>query len=223
LKTLLETAALILGLVNGLILLWYFLRDHPRLVVKPVHPEVYQWYFRLPDGEYDGMPSRRFGFLLYAAISNRGLRNVALSSWRLRLKAGNGKDCKLHPVNLPCEPMVNLVEADTIKIWPVLGQGGILPASGQTMVVSGDSVSGMVFYLYECFGHPEWDPKQQDGIITGTFQVKSVFRNKAKAKISFHEKPLEEIEKMVPGISKMDFSMTASSVLEGPEPSIEES
>lgn len=204
LKTLLEIAALILGLANGLILLWYFLRDHPKLVVEPVHPEVYQWYFRLPDGEYEGVPSRKYGFLLYASISNKGLRSVALASWRLTIRSRNKQKNELKPVNLPGEPMLDLTERETVKIWPVLGQGGILPGGGDTMVVSGASVSGMAYYLYECYGDSMWDPVEKDGIVEGVFRVKSVFRNKAKTKIQFRKKQLEEIEKMVPGISKID-------------------
>lgn len=210
-NTLLEYAALILGLVNGLILLWYFLRDHPRLVVKPVHPEVYQWYFRLPDGEFESLPSRKHGFLLYVAISNRGLRNVSLASWRLFLRAGNKKKCELKAMNLPSEPMLDFTESESVKVWPVLGQRGMLLGGGDTMVVSGGSVSGMVYYLYECYGGPEWDPLKKDGVITGVFQVKSVFRNKAKTKFQFHEKSLAEIEKMVPDISKIDLSTTSFS------------
>jgi len=208
-NTLLEYAALILGLVNGLILLWYFLRDHPRLVVEPVHPEVYQWYFRLPDGEFEGMPSRKYGFLLYADISNKGLRDVSLASWRLTIRDGNKKKCKLKAINLPSELVIELGESGSVKVVPVLGQRGMLLGGGDTMMVSGGSVSGMAYYLYGCYGDTEWDPLKKDGVVTGVFQAKSVFRNKAKTKFQFHEKSIDEIEKMVPGISKIDLPTTS--------------
>src|SRR5208282_5881278 len=100
-KELLELSALILGLVNGLILLWNFLRDRPILSIHPIHPEVYQWFFSLPSGQYHDQVTRKFGFLLYIGIQNKGLRDVALSSWRLNIKSINGKLRELKPYTIP--------------------------------------------------------------------------------------------------------------------------
>ena len=50
----LELSALILGIVNGLFLLKFYLRDRPKLKVKPVHSKVYQWWFRMPDDQHEG-------------------------------------------------------------------------------------------------------------------------------------------------------------------------
>jgi hypothetical protein len=43
---------LMLAVVNGLMLLWRYATDRPILRVKAVYPSVYQWFFRLPAGEY---------------------------------------------------------------------------------------------------------------------------------------------------------------------------
>jgi len=77
--TVLQASALILSIVNGLILVWQFSRDRPKLSVASVHPELYQRYFRLPPGEYRGHETRKFGFLIYLAIANRGLRDVSIN------------------------------------------------------------------------------------------------------------------------------------------------
>jgi len=42
----LELFALFLGIVNGLMLLKLNLRDKPKLTVKPIHADIYQWWFR---------------------------------------------------------------------------------------------------------------------------------------------------------------------------------
>jgi hypothetical protein len=90
-KHLLELSALILGLVNGLILLRNYLRDRPKLVVWPIHPDAYQWYFTLPGGNHQGQPTRKYGFLTYMGIANKGIRDVAIESWRLHIKTeGHG-------------------------------------------------------------------------------------------------------------------------------------
>ncbi|MFC1994952.1 hypothetical protein ACFLVK_00915 [Chloroflexota bacterium] len=72
--------ALILSIVNGLALLRFYLRDKPKLSVHPIHPDVYQWWFKLLGGEYEGKHTRKYGFLAYIGISNHGLRKVSLSS-----------------------------------------------------------------------------------------------------------------------------------------------
>ncbi|TKJ47581.1 hypothetical protein CEE34_02940 [Candidatus Aerophobetes bacterium Ae_b3a] len=62
LKEILGLSALILSIVNGLMLLRYYLRDRPKLAVHSIHPDVYQWWFKLPSGEFEGNPTRKYGF-----------------------------------------------------------------------------------------------------------------------------------------------------------------
>ena len=59
--------------VSSALLIIQSKRNKARLIVDLVHPEVYQWWFELPPREYEGMPTRGYGFLLYVAISNGGL------------------------------------------------------------------------------------------------------------------------------------------------------
>jgi len=61
----------------------------------------------------------------------------------------------------------------------------------------------MSFYIYECYGHENWNPKIKDGQITGECVVENAFGKKAKTKIVFQEKPLEYIKLMIPGIDKI--------------------
>ncbi len=90
-KEVLGLGALVLSIINGLALLRYHLRDRPKLTIQPVHPDAYQWWFKLPSGEYEGNPSRKYGFLAYIDITNRGLRKVSLDSWRLFIHTALGK------------------------------------------------------------------------------------------------------------------------------------
>ena|SRR5437660_1657184 len=81
-KSLLDLSSLFLGIVNALFLLKFYLRDKPKLRVEPIAPQVYQWWFRMPDGRTETQSTRRYGFLAYVSISNRGLRKVELETWK---------------------------------------------------------------------------------------------------------------------------------------------
>jgi len=199
-KPALELSALILGVVNGLMLLKFYVRDRARLTVHPVHPETYQWWFSLPSREVEGKQTRRYGFIAYVAVQNSGLRKTQLTSWRLSIKLRTGKAHELKPINMP-EPFAKIGEH--VKLYPVLGQRG-LHFEGDTLVESGCSTSGMVYYLYECYGGEGWDPSMTKKQIAGVFQVSDGFNRKAKCTVQFTQKSLEEIKEFAPGIEVID-------------------
>ncbi len=196
-REILQLAALILSIVNALMLLRNYLRDRAILVVNPIHPEVYQWWFRLPEGESEGMPTRRYGFLLYVGVGNRGLRKAALKSWRLfiRTHARRSKQ-ELKAVSIP-EPAFE-TEGFT-KVFPVLGQAG-LAFKGETVVDAGCSIAGWVYYIAEYYGDERWNPIIRDGKVKGTFVVRDIFDGKAKTEITFSEQDLGFIKRMIPRV-----------------------
>jgi hypothetical protein len=198
-KTLLESAALVLSLVNGLFLLLFYLRDRPRLRVSAIHPEAYQWWFRLPDSERDGVPTRRFGFLLYISATNSGLRPTTLDRWRLRIRASNGHRADLVALSIP-EPSVEF--AGNLKVYQVLGARGLIH-DGDTRLEPGGSISGMAFYEYECYGDHTWDPQTHDGAMPVRLRVREVFGHRASCRIVCREKSLQEMERLVPTISSI--------------------
>ncbi len=198
-KELLGLGALILSIINGLALLRYYLRDKPKLTIHLVHPDTYQWWFKLPDGEYEGNPTRKYGFLAYIYITNRGLRKVSLDSWHLFINTVVGKQTELKPVSIP-EP--NWETPSFKKVWPVLGQKG-LSFEGNTLIDSGCSISGMAYYVAECYGDEGWNPRIDNGKIIGELVIKDVFDKKARSKIVFSETPLDRIESMIEGITKI--------------------
>ena len=123
-RSILSLSALILGLVNGFILLRNYLRDKPRLEVKPVEPDT-QWVFALPSGEYQGHPTRKHGFLTYLKILNRGLRDVSLDSWNLIVNTIDEQKIELRPLSIP-QPQIKLGGSENLKLFPpVLGQTSI--------------------------------------------------------------------------------------------------
>jgi len=201
-KSLLELSALILGLVNGLILLRNYLRDRPELVVRPIHSDTYQWFFPLPCGNYQGQPTRKYGFLTYIGIANRGIRDVAIESWRLRIKTDGHGWQELGPVSIP-EPQIELGESGSLKIWPVLGQKGVFH-QGDTMLKSGDSIAGFAFYIAGFYGDKSWNPLVRNGKAIGEVLVRSVLGQKAKSKVFLREIPLEKAKRMVKGIDQID-------------------
>jgi hypothetical protein len=199
-KSLLEGAALFLGLVNGLFLLRFYTRDRARLRVEPVHPEVYQWWVRLPDSTRDGVPTRRFGFLLYLAFSNAGLRPTTLDRWRLRVRASGFRRGDLVALSIP-EPRAEF--SGNVKVYNVLGARGPL-TDGETRLEAGGTVSGMAYYVYECWGDHDWDPRVSDGRVTVMIRARDVFGNRASARIICSEKSVEELEALVPSLSTID-------------------
>lgn len=199
-KPVLELSALALGIVNGLMLLKFYVRDRAKLTVHAVHPETYQWWFRLPSREVEGKQTRRYGFIAYVAVQNSGLRKTQLTSWRLSIKLRLGKAHELKPINMP-EPSAKIGEH--VKLYPVLGQRG-LHFEGDTLVESGCSTSGMVYCLYECYGGEGWDPFITKKQIGGVFRVSDGFNRKAKCTMQFTQKSLEEIKEFAPGIEVID-------------------
>ena len=59
-KSILELSALILSIVNAIMLLRQYFRDRAKLQVRPIHPENYQWWFRLPEYKKNGIISARY-------------------------------------------------------------------------------------------------------------------------------------------------------------------
>ncbi|TKJ47580.1 hypothetical protein CEE34_02935 [Candidatus Aerophobetes bacterium Ae_b3a] len=83
-----------------------------------------------------------------------------------------------------------------------LGQRGLL-FGGDTLVDSGTSISGMVYYVAELYGGEAWNPQIKNGKITGKLVIKGVFGKKAYCKIIFSERSLEEVTSMIEGIEKI--------------------
>lgn len=205
LKPVLELSALVLTLVNALILMYLFLRDRPKTTVDFVHPEVYNWFFRLPAGEYEGQKTNRFGFLLYLSFKNRGLRPVAVDSWRLQVKLQNRKKEPLKPLNIPY-PEWKLADG-SLKRYPVLGQYMGTHDKVDLYIKSGDTIAGFAYYELETYGE-KWLPI----IITDCIRVRvictNVFNKKFSKEILVREKSLDQVEKMVPNISKITTAPT---------------
>lgn len=195
----LELAALILSVINGLILVRVHFRDRAKLRVVPVHPEVYQWWVRLPDGMRDNRPSRRFAFLAYIGISNEGYRAVTLNRWRLEIVTINGNRAELAAISIP-EPAVKLGE--NVKVYPVLGQKGPIHP-GEMRVESGDSISGMALYVFECFGPDSWNPRASNRVIAGLLRVNDVFGGKTRTRIEFREKGFAALREIVPDLQSI--------------------
>jgi len=199
-KSALELSALILSIINGLMLLRSYLRDKPKLTVRPIHPDVYQWFFTLPSGKYLDQTTRRYGYLAYVSIANKGLRDVTLDSWRLHLKTISGKWFELKPVSIP-EPEIRLTPSGILKAYPVLGEKGV-HFKGGTMVRSGGSITGFVYYIAEFYGG-YWNPLIENGKSIGKIIVRSIFGDKASTEIVFREIPIEEVRKMIKDIDNI--------------------
>ena len=200
--TILGLVATALGIINGLMLLRGYLRDRPHLVIEVIHPDIYQWYFMLPEGTYKGDKTRKYGFLTYIGIINKGLRDVSLNSWTLHLKTKLGKWSQFRPLSIP-EPQIELGQTKNLKVWPVLGQKGPLFA-GDVMIKSGASIAGFAYYVAEFYSGEGWNPSVKGDKVIGKIVVQDVFGNKSSTKIGFTKIPLDKARKMIPDIDKID-------------------
>ena len=201
-QSLLQLSALILSIVNGLFLFWAYTRDRPKLVVKPIHPDTYQWYFPLPGGEHEGKKTRKYGFLTYISIVNKGRRDVALSSWRLFLKTRLGKWVELKAMSIP-EPKVKLGGTGYGKVYSVLGARGVFH-DGDTVVKSGCSIAGFAYYIVGLYGDELWNPEIVEGKAVGKIVVRGVYGRKTTAIIHFNRITLEKAKELVEGIDVVD-------------------
>jgi len=205
-RSLLDVSALILSIVNGFMLFRSYVRDRPRLSVKPVYPEVYQWFFKLPSEPFEGQPTTKFGFLAYLDILNRGLRDVTCDAWNLCLqKPDGGKVGPLNPLSI-VEPRILLGKSTMPKTYPVLGQRGEF-STGEMMVKSGDSISGFAYYIFEYVGGTESTVIRSDGTVMGNVIVTDIFGKSASEKIVFREITLDRARSLVTGIENADAEM----------------
>jgi hypothetical protein len=200
-KSILDLSALILTVINGIMLLRIYLLDRPKLIVEPISPDAYQWFCILPDGEYRGQKTRRYGYLAYIDIANKGLRNVSLRSWRLLLKTIDGKPLELEPLSIPL-PEIQFPKSGIVKRYPVLGVKS-LDYDGSTMIASGSSTSGWAYYVVQVCGGPEWNPAMKEGRSAGKIVVQSIFGDKSSTQIVFREVALEKLSQMIQGFESI--------------------
>ncbi len=127
---------------------------------------------------------------------------MSFESWGIKIKAKGGEKLELHPISIP-QPSGILGDSENVKLYPVLGQRTLL-FEGSTMVKSGDSASGMAYYMAEVYGDEGWGPAiTGDGKVQAELDIDDVFDKKASCKFWFSEISLERAEKMVPGIAKI--------------------
>jgi hypothetical protein len=195
-------SALILSVVNGVILVWRFKRDKANISVELVHPEVYQWFFKLPSSVFEGHPTREYGFLAYISIKNSGLRDVSINSWHLQLETSYERSkryaspysrfVELPPMSI-VEPIINLGSSGHKKALAVLGCVGIYH-DGNTMA----------YYTAKFYGDSVFNPLFVGGKTRGIIEVKSVFGQKTTVKIEFTEISLEKAKSMIENIDQID-------------------
>ncbi len=200
-EKILQISALILSIINALMLLRQYVRDKALLKVKPIHPEDYQWWFRLPEYEKKGEKVRGYGFLAYVGIGNRGLRKVSLDSWRLRIIDSRDNIHLLKPISIPDPSFsITLPNGDTYnKTLPVLGIASE-EFKGETIIDSGCSIIGWAYFVVEFPLESKLDPRIEGSKAEGIFQVEDIFGGKARSKMVFTEITLDKAKGFVKGI-----------------------
>jgi len=196
--------ALVLGIANTILIIRKLInefKNKPKLVIEVIHPEEYQWFFKLPPGNYRGMSTRNYGFISYISILNKGLKETSLASWYLDLKIYNNNFARLHPISIP-EPVIKLGKTDIVKTLPLLGAKGLFH-DGKTNIKPGNHISGMSYFFTSFYGDEYYNPIFKDNKTLGKFVITDGFGRKTEKEILFNEMPLEKIKEMVPDIDKI--------------------
>lgn len=195
--------ALILGVANTILIIKQLINEFnnkPKLKIEVLHPDQYQWYFKLPPGSYKGLKTRSYGFIPYISIKNKGLKETSLDSWFLDIKVYNNNFTRIHPISIP-EPIIKMGKTDNVKILPVLGIRGLFH-DGSTSIRSGNFISGISYFILT-FYEDEYNPIFKDNKITGKFVIIDGFGRKIETEILFNEMPLEKIKEIIPNVDKI--------------------
>jgi hypothetical protein len=88
---------------------------------------------------------------------------------------------------------------NAIKVYPVLGQAGLMHEA-RTRVPAGGSTTGMALFILECDSGSDWVPSNKDGRIETRFWVRHVFGGRSKCSITFQHRTLDEIREFLPEI-----------------------
>jgi hypothetical protein len=196
--------AIVLSVVNTILIFKQLINEFnskPKLRIEVLHPDLYQWYFKIPSGLYIGLKTRSYGFLSYVSIRNNGLKETSLDSWFLDLKIYDNSFLKRHPISIP-EPIIKVGKTDNVKILPVLGTRGLFH-DGSTSIRPGNSISGVSYFFVSFYGDDYYSPMFKDNKILGKYVIIDGFGRKTETEILFNEIPLGKIKEMVPDIDKI--------------------
>lgn len=205
LKHALELASLVLGLVNGAMLLAHYLSDRPRLVIDLEDAQHCEWssWFQMPAGTFKEQSTRNYGFLLYLDLANAGLRKVQLKSWTLKVRHGLFRQHHMSAYNLPA---IEIQLGPIIKQIPVLGQRTDI-FDGSTVIDAGCSVSGLAFFNIEVYGTDNADPivktRHNKREIDVKVCITDCFGKKTVKTIPLAEKPYSKIIRYIPNIGEL--------------------
>ena len=181
----------LLTVINGVTLVYQFLSDQPKINIKPVHEELFNWFFELPilEKTIEGKKiTGRYGFLTYLAIGNLSRRPVGINSWHLTLP---GKTGGVDAITIS-EPQITLYSAK--KAYPVLGIK-TENHKGETYLPGGGGTAGFAYYDVEVYGEPL---KESNGKITGFVKCKDIYGNTAKTAIVFKKIDIKKLRKIIP-------------------------
>jgi len=196
--------ALVLSIANTILIIKKLINEFkskPKLIIEVLHPDEYQWFFKLPPGNYRGISTRNYGFISYISISNKGLKETSLASWYLDLKIYNNNFARLHPISIP-EPVIKLGKTDNVKIIPILGVKGFFH-DGKTNIKPGNHISGMSYFFASFYGDEYYNPIFKDNKTLGKFVITDGFNKKTESDIFFSEISFEKIKEIIPEIDKI--------------------
>lgn len=179
-KSILEQAALILGLINGLLLLFLTIRNRPILKVSTFSEDTNYCFHATK--EYMGEAKDLYGYLTYVSVINKGNKEIAISNWELKIPTEKD-EIVLSPIAIPDAKIQNGNITRTIRA---------LGVNENSLVKSGDGVSGYACYL------STQQPKIENNSVRGEIIITPVYGRKVKCKLVLLPKHHEFFSKIIP-------------------------
>jgi len=193
----LNSSALLLSIVNGLILVFNFLKNRPNIVLNPKlseNPEN-NYFFVMPTLETNGLAIRRYCFITYITIINRGSRSTSLLSWELQVIIGD-KKVRLLPVTVPSIQFA-FSEAGIMKKFTPLGMGD---KKEGLLLQSGEIKRGFSCYIIEFISNRDLKIDPNGGKIKAKMIITDSFGKEITTSCSITEISYSIGNLMIPGV-----------------------
>lgn len=217
-KPLLETAALMLAVVNGAVLFSSWLGNRPKIKLSQVHDDgFFIWAMRLDDSESDGLVIRNWAILTYVGFANVGKVATDIDEFRLWVKTRGGLihnlffrtdgtlkermrcEFELRPQNIP-EPILTIEHLGFEKRLPLFGVKSE-SFDGETYLETGRSKLGMLCYVMRVHGGEAFDPRiSRKGKLAARLRVREVFGRTTSLRIRPELLEMSAIDAHIPNV-----------------------
>lgn len=187
-------AIAVMSLINGLSVFQNFRSDRAVVKVEPVYEDDWMYWTELVDKK-KAETVRRYIMIGHLARTNFGRRPTAIADTNLRIRLRNMRTATSALYDVP-PPELTISNADS-QYLPVI-KAGPDPFDFRPMIQPGQSVAGIHCFLFGMYGSDLWMPKTENGLLEGTIELKTGFKNTFKSKVTFRHVEFSDLQKLFP-------------------------